>query len=202
MEAPGLIAMKVRDVRHQRAASKKTDFPRDGRPQIAVMGRSNVGKSSLINRFFRRTDLARVSKTPGRTRQIHFYLVNEKYYFVDLPGFGYARISREMRKQWQGLIESYLDRRDTLRLAVHLIDARHDPTPLDVALRDMLGEKELPTAVVLTKADKLSRGQLSGQAERVRRLLELPEELPVLPVSARSGIGMRDFARLIDAALE
>jgi GTP-binding protein len=193
--------MKVRDVQHQRAASKTSDFPRDGRPEIAVMGRSNVGKSSLINRFFKRGDLARVSKTPGRTRQIHFYLVDEKYYFVDLPGFGYARISREMRRQWQGLIETYLDRRDTLKLAVHLVDARHDPTPLDLALRDMLGEKDLPTAVVLTKADKLSRGQLAGKVERARRLLELPEELPVLAASARTGAGMRDFARLIDAAL-
>ena len=166
------------------------------------MGRSNVGKSSLINSYFRRGNLARVSKTPGRTRQIHFYMVDERYYFVDLPGFGYARISREMRQKWQGLIDSFLDRGETLRLAIHLVDARHDPTPLDLSLRDMLGEKAVPAAVVLTKGDKLARGQLARQVERARRQLELPEELPVLASSARTGAGMKDFARLIDAALD
>jgi GTP-binding protein len=194
--------MKAREVHHHRAASKPADFPRDGRPEVAVMGRSNVGKSSLINSYFRRGNLARVSKTPGRTRQIHFYMVDERYYFVDLPGFGYARISREMREKWQGLIDSFLDRGETLRLAVHLVDARHDPTPLDLSLRDMLGEKDVPTAVVLTKGDKLARGQLARQVERTRRQLELPEELPVLATSARTGAGMKDFARLIDAALD
>lgn len=191
----------MHDVRHHRAASKPADFPRDGRPEIAVMGRSNVGKSSLINTFFGRNGLARVSKTPGRTRLIHFFLVDEKYYFVDLPGFGYARISKEMRRQWEGLIASYLDRRETLRLAVHLVDARHDPTPLDQMLRDALGEHDVPTAVVLTKADKLPRGQVARQIDRTRKLLELPEDLPVLATSSRTGNGMGDLARVIEAAL-
>ncbi|HXH28531.1 MAG TPA: ribosome biogenesis GTP-binding protein YihA/YsxC, partial [Candidatus Polarisedimenticolia bacterium] len=141
--------------RLQIAAVAAEQFPRDGFPEIAFMGRSNVGKSSLINRLLGVRSLARTSKTPGRTREIHFYRINERCYFVDLPGYGFARVPQPLRRQWKGLVESYLGQ-GRPGLAVQLIDARHDPTELDVQLLEWLRASGIRPRVVLTKADKLA----------------------------------------------
>jgi GTP-binding protein len=175
------------------------DLPRDGFPQIAFMGRSNVGKSSLINRLLGRKGLARTSKTPGRTRALHFFLVNGRCYFVDLPGYGYARVPRPMREEWKGLVESYLGGPGP-DLAVVLTDARHAPTELDRELVDWLRAAGVPYRVVLTKADKLSRRDILPASRQAQAALGLPSEKPPLPVSAVSGDGLPALWRTIDDA--
>ena len=176
-------------------------FPRDGMPQIAFMGRSNVGKSSLINRLVGKRGLARTSKSPGRTRLIHFYAVNRDGYFVDLPGYGYARVPRSMRQEWQGLVESYLEGPSAPDLAIVLVDARHPPTPLDLELVEWLRGRGLKMQVVLTKIDKIPRGDRSPAVGRAIDALELPTVAPPLGVSAVTGDGLPALWRVLDEAL-
>jgi len=140
-------------------------------PEIAFAGRSNVGKSSLLNRLVHRKKFARVSNTPGRTREVNFFKVNDSFLLVDLPGYGYARISKERRAEWRPLIESYLKSTNQLRGVVQLLDSRHDPTPDDLQMLDYLGDIGVPTIIVLTKIDKLTakerqrqRAQIAGAA--------------------------------------
>jgi len=181
-------------------ARRADDFPRDGLPEIAFMGRSNVGKSSLINRLLGARRLARTSKAPGRTRSIHFYRVNDRVYFVDLPGYGYARVPRPVREEWRGLVESYLARPGRPDLAVHLVDARHEPTDLDRELAHWLRSRGARSRVVLTKADKLS-GHLKARAVSGAALrLDLALEDRPIAVSAVTGDGIPALWRAIDAA--
>ncbi len=193
--------MRPKNVRLARVATRPADFPRDLRPEVALLGRSNVGKSSLINRLLGRPGLARVSKSPGRTREIHFYLLDERVYLVDLPGFGYAKVPDAMRRRWANLMGGYFAGRETLALAVHLVDIRHDPTPLDRMMRDMLDRAGQPFAVALTKADKVSGSRAAQAVARARKALELPAGTPVVVTSAREGRGMRELARVIEDAL-
>jgi len=169
-------------------------------PEIAFAGRSNVGKSSLLNKLIRRRKFARVSNTPGRTREVNFFKVNDAFVLVDLPGYGYARISKERRAEWKPLIESYLKSSPQLRGIVHLLDVRHDPTNDDRQMLDFLGELGVPTIVVLTKIDKLTA------TERARRVPELSATLgldpdQVVPFSAVTGEGRNELAEAIDALL-
>jgi GTP-binding protein len=169
-------------------------------PEIAFAGRSNVGKSSLLNKLIRRRKFARVSNTPGRTREVNFFKVNDAFVFVDLPGYGYARISKERRAEWKPLIESYLKSSPQLRGIVHLLDVRHDPTNDDRQMLDFLGELGVPTIVVLTKIDKLTA------TERARRVPELSATLgldadQVVPFSAVTGEGRNELAEAIDVLL-
>jgi GTP-binding protein len=168
---------------------------------VVLLGRSNVGKSSLINRLVGRKGIARVSKAPGRTREIFFYLVDDRAYVVDVPGFGYARVSAGAREAWDQLLASYLERREPLRLALQLVDSRHPPQPLDHALAAFLEEREVPFAVVLTKADKVSGSRAAQAAAELRRDLELPHWVPVVSTSAHSGAGMKDLSKIVDEAL-
>jgi GTP-binding protein len=165
-------------------------------PEVAFSGRSNVGKSSLINRVTRRKALARVSNTPGRTREIHFFEINAQFVLVDLPGYGYARISKARQSEWRPLIEGYLRTSDRLRGVVQLLDVRHDPTDDDYQMLDFLGELGVPTVFAATKVDKLARGELE---RRLRALAEQtgadPEQL--IPFSARTGEGRDELAGAI-----
>ena len=165
-------------------------------PEIAFAGRSNVGKSSLLNRLVRRKAFARVSKTPGRTREINFFRVNDAFVLADLPGYGYAKISKERKADWKPLIEGYLRRTPALRGVVQLLDIRREPGEDDVAMLDYLAELELPTLIVLTKTDKLSTNAARERAVKLAAALSLSDE-QVIPFSATTGKGRDELAEAV-----
>ncbi|RKO67693.1 ribosome biogenesis GTP-binding protein YihA/YsxC [Desulfofundulus salinus] len=172
--------------------------PAGGRPEVALAGRSNVGKSSLLNCLVNRRNLARTSNTPGRTRTLNFYLINNRFYLVDLPGYGYARVPEKMRVSWGPLIEGYLSRRPELRGVIQIVDLRHPPTAQDVQLYQWLKHHGLPTVVVATKADKLSKSQGLRQLQVVRQTLGLTGEAPLIKFSARTREGRDDLWHVIE----
>ena len=175
--------------------------PEPSLPEVAFAGRSNVGKSSLLNRLIHRKKFARVSNTPGRTREINFFKVNNAFILVDLPGYGYARISKEKRAEWKPLIESYLRMSPQLRGIVQLLDVRHDPTNDDRQMLDFLGELGVPTVVVLTKTDKLTSTQRAKHVAEISTTLGLDSD-QVISFSATTGEGRDDLAEAIEALLE
>ncbi|MFN2636956.1 MAG: ribosome biogenesis GTP-binding protein YihA/YsxC [Gemmatimonadaceae bacterium] len=170
--------------------------PESSLPEIAFAGRSNVGKSSLLNALVRRKSFARVSRTPGRTREINFFRINNGFVFVDLPGYGYARISKERKAAWRPLINSYLRRTAQLRGMVLLLDIRRDPSDDDRAMLDFLAEIEVPTIVALTKTDKLSKSAAQERGQAISSALALPPE-QVIPFSAHSGEGRVELLEAI-----
>jgi len=175
------------------------ELPDLNRPEVAFAGRSNVGKSSLINAILRRRNLARTSASPGKTRQFNLYLVNDSVHLVDLPGLGYARVSRAERNRWSRGIRSYLDSRDSLRLLFHLVDGRHGLMGADDDLIALYRHLATPVVVVLTKVDKLSRNTLSNRLRGVRAdLLDRGLELPVVACSAKSGAGRSEILDWLD----
>lgn len=174
--------------------------PEPSLPEVAFAGRSNVGKSSLLNRLVHRKKLARVSNTPGRTREINFFKINDAFVFVDLPGYGYARVSKERRAEWRPLIESYLRRSPPLRGIVQLLDVRHDPTADDRLMLDFLSELGVPTIVVLTKIDKLTAAQRKKRLHELSVQLGLDED-QVIVFSAVTGEGRDELAEAIDSLL-
>lgn len=172
-------------------------------PQVAFSGRSNVGKSSLINRLLRRhkSKIARVSAEPGKTRALNFYRVNDRFYLVDLPGFGYAKVPGKVRETWKDLIEDYLERERRLKGLVHLVDARHDPTGLDEEMIGYLASLGLPVLVVLTKMDKLKRSQRAGAVRATAEALEVEPE-QVLAFSSKTGEGRDELLAALDVLLK
>jgi GTP-binding protein len=180
--------MKITSAKFIAAATEVTSFPKDKRPEIAFLGRSNVGKSSLINSLLKAPGLARTSSTPGRTQSINFFLINEEFYFVDLPGYGYAKTSKENRSAWGQLIEKYLAEREQLVLSILIVDARHEPSPLDLQMKSWLQHFGLDYLAVSTKIDKLSSNERSKSLRRTQKTLD--SEL-VIPYSSltREGIG-------------
>ena len=170
-------------------------------PEIAFAGRSNVGKSSLLNKLVRRKAFARVSNTPGRTREINFFEVNKRFVLVDLPGYGYARISKERRAEWRPLIEGYLKRSANLRGVVQLIDVRREPTEDDLQMLDFLSELGAPTIVAVTKVDKLTKGAAAARVQELIDALGLDSD-QVIPFSAVTGAGRDDLASAIVSLTE
>ena len=168
-------------------------------PQVAFSGRSNVGKSSLINVLLRRTrkKLARVSATPGKTRSLNFYLVNDRFFLVDLPGFGFASVSSRVRRSWKELVEGYLVGEPKLRGVVHLVDARHDPTVIDLDMVEFLATRGLPTLVVLTKMDKLKRMARERTVAAAVDRLNIDED-QVLSFSSKTGEGREELLGALD----
>lgn len=178
--------MKITSAEFTKSAFEKSHWVDGGLPEIAFLGRSNVGKSSLLNSLLQRKGLARTSNTPGRTQSINFFLVNERFYFTDLPGYGYARVSKQMRAGWGIMAEEYLAGRGELALAIQLVDSRHKPTKLDIQLHEWLVFNRKDHIVVATKSDKLSSNQLQ------KSIAEISKTLPgskILPFSAVTGKG-------------
>ena len=170
--------------------------PTNTLPEVAFSGRSNVGKSSLLNALVRRKAFARVSNTPGRTREINFFAVNNQFVLADLPGYGYARISKARQAEWRPLIEGYLRKSEALAGIVQLVDARRDPNDDDRQVLDLLAELELPTVVCITKVDKLKAAEVPARVKAIARELALDEE-QVIPFSAVTGLGRDDLAEAI-----
>lgn len=178
-----------------------SQLPASDRREISFAGRSNVGKSSLLNKLMYRKGLAKVSQTPGKTATINFYEV-DGHDFVDLPGYGYAKVAKSEKGRWSELIEGYFNQDRNFALVVSLVDIRHDPSALDIHMVEFLREAGLPFAVVLTKADKLSRQQIAKQRAAIRKKLNLPKETPLLVTSSEKGDGIDELRSLISAHLE
>ena len=167
--------------------------PETALPEIAFAGRSNVGKSSLLNALLRRKSAARVSRTPGRTREINFFRVNDAFILVDLPGYGYARVAKERRAEWRPLIEGYLNQSSTLKGLVLLLDSRREPSDDDRAMLEFLAERETPVLVAITKMDKFGNDAGRERVQAIAAALDLDAD-QVVPVSARTGLGRDDLA--------
>lgn len=177
--------MRITGATFVKSAFKETDWPRDNKPEIAFLGRSNVGKSSFINSLLGVRGLARTSSTPGRTQALNFFLINEKFRFVDLPGYGYARAPKSVKEQWIAAATDYLARRQQLVLSVHLIDARHEPTARDLQLHEWLTHHQKPNVIVATKSDKLSNNELRRNIARAKQVLGTPDVLQYSSVTGR-----------------
>jgi GTP-binding protein len=195
--------LRITSSKFVQAAYRPEDEPNAPGPDVIFLGRSNVGKSSLINRLLGTRGLARTSSTPGRTQSVNFYRINDALYFVDLPGYGYARVPQEVRRSWGPMIEGFLERRKArIALAVMIVDARHEPTELDMTMRQWLEESGIRYLAVATKSDKLSG---NGRARALRALKERfgDRGLAVQPVlvSAKTGLGIREVWRHLDEAL-
>ena len=186
---PGADRLVIRNVEFIGGMAEKHGWrPESSLPEVAFAGRSNVGKSSLLNTLVRRRSFARVSKTPGRTREINFFRINNNFVLVDLPGYGYARISKEKQAGWRPMIESYFRRTTQLRGIVLLLDIRRDPSEDDRAMLDFLAELQVPAIVALTKADKLTKAGARERAAEISRTLALEPD-QVIQFSAQSGEG-------------
>lgn len=185
--------MKIESAEFVRSAVSERDFPRDGLPEVAFVGRSNVGKSSLLNKLVGHHKLARVSRTPGRTQAVNLFLINRRMYFVDLPGYGYARAAKAARDEWAALMEAYLRSPAASRRAVLLIDAVVGPTPLDREAWRYLERHGVKTTLVATKIDKLPRGRRKAALAAIRNQLQVREEISLIAFSAKSGEGVAEL---------
>jgi len=181
---------------------RKADYPPEGPPEIAFAGRSNVGKSSLLNLITNRKSLARVSNSPGKTQTINFYAINgDEFRIVDLPGYGYARVSKSVSEKWGAMVESYLESRDTLKAVCVLVDIRHEPTGRDRQLLEYMAHHGLPAIIVATKADKVSSNGRAKQLSAIRGALGLPGGQGIVCVSALKRTGMDGLLDAMEAAL-
>lgn len=184
------------------SAVKASTFIRDGRPQVTFAGRSNVGKSSVINRLLNRKNFARVGATPGKTSQINYFLIDDKIYFTDLPGYGYAKVSTAEKRRWQELIGGYFAADRDMRLVMQLVDMRHDPTADDRQMIDFMVEEGIPFMVVLTKADKLNKTEFTRRAEAFDAFFADYEGIRYLPFSAVDGRGVEELRKILVSVTE
>lgn len=194
--------MIVKKAEYSTTAVSSSQYPPGDRPEIAFVGRSNVGKSSLINSMLNRKNLARISSQPGKTRTINFYNINDAFYFVDLPGYGYAKVSREEKKKWGKTIEEYLYSRTSLVDIVLLVDIRHDPTADDKLMHDWIKSFNRHVTIAATKSDKISRGQYQKHISAIKKVLEVTEDDKVIPFSSQSKEGRDELWSLFDKLLE
>lgn len=193
--------MKIGSCRFELSAFAAGDEPQGQGPHVAFLGRSNVGKSSWINRLLGRPGLARTSSTPGRTQSVNFYRVNDAVWFVDLPGYGYAKVPEKIRRAWGPMVEGYLERRrERIAMGILLVDARHEPTEMDLLMKSWLEDREVPHLVVATKSDKLSGNGRAKAATVLKRAFPDEAAGPVM-VSAETGLGVAEVWRHLDAAL-
>ncbi|MFD0896939.1 ribosome biogenesis GTP-binding protein YihA/YsxC [Loigolactobacillus binensis] len=181
--------MQIQDVELVISAVAPMQYPTDGLPEIALTGRSNVGKSSMINKLIQRKKMARTSSTPGKTQTLNFYKLNEAFYFVDVPGYGYAKVSKTDREKFSQMIETYLQERTTLRGVISLIDVRHEPTKDDLAMYDYLKFFGVPVLVVATKGDKVPRGKWNQRESKLKKALQLNQTDDLVIFSSTSGLG-------------
>jgi GTP-binding protein len=194
--------MKVNQAEFIISAVGPSQYPQDALPEIALAGRSNVGKSSLINRMIARKNLARTSSQPGKTQTLNYYRINEDLYFVDLPGYGYAKVSKTKREQWGKFVESYLMERETLKLVMLLVDLRHPPTKDDQTMFEWLTHNDVPVIVVATKADKIPKGKWPKHAKVVRETLGMRKDDVLQVFSSEIGLGKEEPGSILEEAIE
>ena len=194
--------MKIIKSDLEAVAVKPSQYPSDDLKEIAFAGRSNVGKSSLLNTITGRKKLARVSGSPGKTRTINFYIVNDEFRIVDLPGYGYAKVSRSVSESWGEMMEKYFESRENLLKVVQLVDIRHEPSKQDIEMYQYLRHFGLDGVVVATKADKISRNQIQKQIKMIRQTLKLSGEDLVIPVSSLKKTGQEQLLDIMEQLLE
>jgi len=188
--------MNFQNVEFLISAAAPKNFPANRLPEIAFAGKSNVGKSSVINRLLQRKNFARVGEKPGKTVHVNYFVVDKKCYLVDLPGYGYAKVSQDEKARWARLMEDYFS---ALRidLGIFIVDARHPPTMNDVTMARWFLDSGCPFVVIANKLDKVKKSQIEGNLATIREDLELPEECPIIPFSAEKGDGRDELVRLI-----
>nr|WP_318539149.1 ribosome biogenesis GTP-binding protein YihA/YsxC [Terribacillus saccharophilus] len=184
--------MKVTEAEIVISAVSKKQYPVTHMPEIALAGRSNVGKSSFINKMINRKNLVRTSQKPGKTQTLNFYKINDRFHFVDVPGYGYAKVSKKERNAWGVMLEEYFTERENLKAVVLLVDIRHEPTKDDVSMYEFLKHYELPVVVVATKLDKIPKGKRVQHIKRVAKKLRLLQEDIILPFSSETGEGKEE----------
>jgi GTP-binding protein len=189
----------MRKARYITSAVNLATCPEDKKPEIAFMGRSNVGKSSLLNRILDRKNLAKTSSKPGRTRKLNFFLVDESFYFVDLPGYGYAKVPKHVRKEWTKMIGEYLSESPTLKAAILIVDVRREPDDRDIQLAEDLVTNDIPTLIVATKVDKLNKSRLSRSLKQLEQVYSPLGIDQILPFSAVKGTGKKILWQWIDS---
>ena len=194
--------MKIRSSEIEVSAIRKEQYPKEGLPEIALVGRSNVGKSSATNALLNRRNFARTSQTPGKTRTINFYKINNEFYFVDLPGYGYAKVSKSEKDKWGVIMERYLQDRQELCAIFLLVDIRHEPTNDDVMMYEWIKHFGYNCVVIATKADKISRGQYQKHISIIRKKLQLEKDEKVIPLSSSKKTGVEDVWNEIIAQYE
>ena len=194
--------MKIRSSEIVVSAIRKEQYPAEGLPEIALVGRSNVGKSSATNALLNRRNFARTSQTPGKTRTINFYKINNEFYFVDLPGYGYAKVSKSDKDKWGVIMERYLQDRQELCAIFLLVDIRHEPTNDDVMMYEWIKHFGYNCVVIATKADKISRGQYQKHISIIRKKLQLEKDEKVIPLSSSKKTGVEDVWNEIIAQYE
>lgn len=194
--------MKIKNVALETVCGITSKLPENDKVELAFIGRSNVGKSSLINTLLNRKSLARTSSQPGKTQTINYYNINDAFYLVDLPGYGYAKISREVKEKWKRMILNYFNNSKMLRVVFQLIDIRHDPTEKDKEMYDTLLQCGFSPIIIATKADKIKRSQLNKQVKAIEDKLQLVEGTPVIPFSSSNLTGKDELWEYIDEYVE
>lgn len=193
--------MKVHNVEMVISAVRPEQYPEGGLPEFALAGRSNVGKSSFINRMIGRKSMARISSKPGKTQTLNFYKIEEQLFFVDVPGYGYAKVSKTEREAWGKMIERYITGREELRAVVQIIDLRHPPTQDDIMMYDFMKHYEIPCIIIATKADKIPKGKWDKHKKIVRETLEMEKGDPLIVFSSESGLGQEAVWKEIESRM-
>lgn len=193
--------MKIESAKFIKSGTELEHYPEDNLPEIVLAGRSNVGKSSFINSVLNRKNIAHISSKPGKTQTLNFYLVNEKFYFVDVPGYGYAKVSKSDREAFGIMIETYLKQREQLKLVILLVDFRHEPSKDDVAMYQFLSGYNIPCIVVGTKADKVTKNQRRKHEKIILKALELDEDM-FLPYSSETKENIEEIYDLLEQIVE
>lgn len=194
--------MVIKNVNLETVCGPTSELPKNNLPEVAFAGKSNVGKSSLINTLMNRKSLARTSSQPGKTQTINFYNINEELYLVDLPGYGYAKVSEKERERWGKMIEKYLDTSEKLRAVFLLIDIRHEPSANDKQMFEWIDYEGYQPIVICTKADKISRGAVDRQISMIRKALGADKDTIILPFSSLTKAGREDIWDLMDQVIE
>ena len=194
--------MNLHNAEFIRSAASLNDCPKDRLPQIAFAGRSNVGKSSVINKLLLRKNFARVGEAPGKTTHINYFLIDKAMYLVDLPGYGYAKVPKSEKERWAKLIEAYFADPELITLGVLIVDARHKPTANDVTMAQYFQQSGKPYVVVANKLDKLKKSEIEPNLKTIREVLELEEETPMIPFSAEKGQGREELLKHILKTVE